>query len=320
MAKTIASLSCDLDDKWSYMKTHGDQGWELLPSYLDVVVPRILLTLKERDLPATFFIVGQDAALAKNIDLFRGIVEAGHEGGNHSFKHEPWLHLYSREEIGTEIAMAEDHIERATGQRPVGFRGPGYSLSEATVSELVRRGYLYDATTFPTFLTPLVRLYYFATANFNSEEKCRRKLLGGTLRDGLRPNRPYYWHVDGKQLFEIPVTTLPVLKFPIHMSYLFGLSRFSPKLAMRYFDLGMRLCRLANVEPSIVLHPTDFLGMEDAQGLSFIPGMRLPLQTKLEFVGNVLDRVRATFSVMTLREYATVASRRAALAVLSPSF
>lgn len=316
----IASLSCDLDDKWSYMKTHGDPGWETFPSYLDLVVPRILSCLKQRDLLVTFFIVGQDASIERNWSLLRAIVEVGHEIGNHSFNHEPWLHLYTHEEIGAEIAKAEDHIERATGQKPVGFRGPGYSLSNATVSELASRGYLYDATTFPTFLTPLVRLYYFATANFNGEEKRRRKSLGGKFRDGLRPNRAYRWQVDCRQLCEIPVTTFPVLKFPMHMSYLFGLSRFSPRLAMRYFDLSLRLCRLTHVEPSIVLHPTDFLGSDDGQGLSFIPGMGLPVQTKLKFVCEVLDKLRTAFSVVTLREHAAIASRRTTLPVQSPSF
>lgn len=316
----IASLSCDLDDKWSYMKTHGDPGWETLPSYLDIVVPRILRLLQERGLTATFFIVGQDAALAHNRAILRPISEARHEIGNHSFKHEPWLHLYSPQEIGEEIAMAEDAIEQATGQKPIGFRGPGYSLSEATVGELTRRGYAYDASTFPTFLTPLVRMYYFATASFSAEEKRRRRALGGTLRDGLRSNRPYYWHVDGKQLCEIPVTTLPLLKMPMHMSYLFGLRGVSPRLALQYFDLGLRLCRLTHVEPSIVLHPTDVLGHDDGQGLTFIPGMGLPRAVKLAFVGEVLDKLSRAFSVVTLREHANLVAGRPALPVLNPSF
>jgi peptidoglycan/xylan/chitin deacetylase (PgdA/CDA1 family) len=316
----IASLSCDLDDKWSYMKTHGDAGWEGFPSYLDLVVPRILGMFRSRDLTGTFFIVGQDAALARNHGLLHSISQAGHEIGNHSFNHEPWLHLYLPHEISAEIGMAEEAIERATGQKPVGFRGPGYSLSRAAVGELMRRGYLYDASTFPTFLTPLVRLYYFTTASFSPEEKQRRKVLGGKLRDGLRPNRPYFWHIDGKQLCEIPVTTVPVLRMPMHMSYLFGLRRISSRLAFAYFDFGLRLCRLANVEPSIVFHPTDFLGAEDRQGLAFIPGMGLPRGMKLSFVGEVLDRLRAAFSVVTLREHAAAAGCRPALPVMTPSF
>ena len=37
--KIPASISLDLDDQWSYMKVHGDKGWETFPSYLDIVIP-----------------------------------------------------------------------------------------------------------------------------------------------------------------------------------------------------------------------------------------------------------------------------------------
>src|SRR5215218_1898591 len=97
--KPIASLSLDLDNQWSYMKTHGDAGWESFPSYLDVIVPRALTFLKERGLNITFFIVGQDAALDKNRDALSSSAATGHEIGNHSFNHEPWLHLYSKEDL-----------------------------------------------------------------------------------------------------------------------------------------------------------------------------------------------------------------------------
>src|SRR5207247_6203043 len=66
MTLPTASLSLDLDNQWSYMKTHGDAGWEAFPSYLDLVVPRVLDFLAARGLTITFFVVGQDAALAKN--------------------------------------------------------------------------------------------------------------------------------------------------------------------------------------------------------------------------------------------------------------
>ncbi|HEX2054973.1 MAG TPA: hypothetical protein VHF07_00675, partial [Nitrospiraceae bacterium] len=147
-----------------------------------------------------------------------------------------------------------------------------------------------------------------------------RKALGGRLRDGFRPNRPYFWQIAGKHLCEIPVTTMPLLKMPMHMSYLFGLKHFSSRLALAYFDFALHLCRLTRVEPSIVLHPTDFLGVEDGQGLPFIPGMGLPRSVKLSFVGQVLDRLQGAFSVVTLGEHATIAARRPALPILSPSF
>ena len=37
--RATASVSLDMDNLWSYQKTHGDPGWEKLPSYLDEVVP-----------------------------------------------------------------------------------------------------------------------------------------------------------------------------------------------------------------------------------------------------------------------------------------
>src|SRR3990172_7610823 len=127
--KPIASLSVDLDNQWSYMKTHGDRGWDSFPSYLDLVVPRILGLLEELDLTVTFFIVGQDAALRKNREALHAIAAAGHEIGNHSFHHDPWIHLSPRGAIEDELALAEEHIERVTGGQPVGLRPPRYILS-----------------------------------------------------------------------------------------------------------------------------------------------------------------------------------------------
>ena len=111
--KPPASLSLDLDNKWSYMKTHGDAGWDAFPTYLPLVVPRVLEVLRRRGLTITFFIVGQDAARAENYSALRSLATAGHEIGNHSFKHEPWLHLYSEPEIEDELIRADLGAETA---------------------------------------------------------------------------------------------------------------------------------------------------------------------------------------------------------------
>src|ERR1039457_3330724 len=150
ISKPLASLSLDLDDKWSYMKVRGDANWAPYPSYLEIVIPRVLEFLNERSQKLTVFVVGQDAALERNHSLLRSISQAGHEIGNHSFRHEPWLHLYSRPEIDKELALAERAIEQATGVRPRGFRGPGFSVSNDVIEALIARGYWYDASTFPT--------------------------------------------------------------------------------------------------------------------------------------------------------------------------
>src|SRR5687768_4503914 len=114
MANPLLGLSLDVDNQWSYMKTHGDAGWSELPSYLDTLTPYVCDLLDELDLKITFFIVGQDAALEKNRDALAELTRRGHEVANHSFHHEPWLHRYSREQLRRELGDAETHIERAT--------------------------------------------------------------------------------------------------------------------------------------------------------------------------------------------------------------
>lgn len=301
---TYASLSLDLDNQWSYQKTHGDPQWQEYPSYLDVAVPRILDFLAARKLTITFFVVGQDAALEANRDALRAIADAGHEIGNHSFRHEPWLHLYSERDLDGELARAEEHIERATGVRPRGFRGPGFSLSATTLRVLARRGYEYDATVFPNVLNPLARAYFFATSNLSKEEREQRKALFGTLADAMRPVKPFRWRLDSSELLEIPVTTMPLLKVPMHLSYVLYLSKFSRALARVYFSAALTMCRLTRTAPSMLLHPLDFLGAEDTTALRFFPGMDLPRQHKLDLVAECLDQMARHYEVITMREHA----------------
>ena len=185
-----ASLSLDLDNQWSYMKTHGDAGWDAFPTYLDKVIPRFLEVFEGLGLKITVMVVGQDADLEENHEALWLIPQNGHEVGNHSFHHEPWLHLYSPEEIESEVIRAEDAIEVATGVRPTGWRGPGFSFSSTLLEVLARRGYPYDASTFPTYLGPLARAYYSMTAKLPKEERAKRKQLFGKFREGFRPLSP----------------------------------------------------------------------------------------------------------------------------------
>ncbi len=304
--KPLASLSLDLDNKWSYMKTHGDEGWESYPSYLDIVIPRVLKFLKERDLTITFFVVGQDAALEKNKEVLASLSAAGHEIGNHSFKHEPWLHLYSEAEIEEELAHTEEHLERVTGHRPVGFRGPGFSLSESVLRVLSRRGYRYDASTFPTYMGPLARAYYFMSRNdWTTEEWDQRKKLFGSLNDGFRPLKPYQWELKGyRNMLEIPVTTMPLFKVPIHVSYLLYLGRFSKLLALQYWRTAVNLCRLTGTTLSLLLHPLDFMGCDDTQDLAFFPAMNLRHEPKVKLVGQVIDTMTQHFEVGSMLKHA----------------
>jgi len=306
-----ASLSLDLDNKWSYLKTHGDEAWQAYPSYLDRVVPRCLEFLRERNLTITFFIVAQDLRRDADAEAVRNIARHGHEIGNHTLKHDPWLHLYSDQALEEEIDCAEELIQRETGSRAVGFRGPGFSLSDSVLRTLVRRGYEYDASIFPNLLNPLGRYYFFARSRLSKAERKQRRALFGTFADALRPVKPFTWSVSGDRLLEIPVTTMPLLRLPFHMSYLIYLSGFSMMAMRAYWQLALLLCRMTGTEPSLLLHPLDFLGREDKVGLDFFPGMSLGIDHKLAVVDEILTSLSDRYSVVNMREHARTIRQRA---------
>ncbi|MFC1734034.1 polysaccharide deacetylase family protein, partial [candidate division KSB1 bacterium] len=298
-------VSLDLDNQWSYMKIHGDAGWESFPSYLDKFVPHVLKVLDDLDIKITFFVVGQDAALDKNKDILKTITDKGHEIGNHSFQHESWLHLYPFEEIESEVLKTQEIIEKITGQKTIGFRGPGFSWNKDLLEILKKNGYLYDASTLPTYIGPFARMYYFWTSKLTKEERKARKGLFGTFKDGLRPIKPYLWELNGNNhLLEIPVSTIPIIKIPFHLSYLLYLSGYSIAIMRAYLKMAIGLCRLTKTEPSFLLHPLDLIGSDELPEMSFFPGMNISSSKKVEVFSEVITTLAKNFNIVNMSEHA----------------
>jgi hypothetical protein len=308
----IASISLDLDNQWSYMKIHGDSGWEKFPSYLDKFIPVTLNILEELNLKITFFIVGQDAALEKNKEFLSMIVKNGHELGNHSFNHESWLHLYPKEKIREEILTAEKHITEISGVKPIGFRGPGFSWSQNLLDVLSELNYQFDASTLPTFIGPLARFYYMRTTNLTSEEKKERKKLFGAFKDGFRSVKPYFWNIKGsKKLLEIPVTTIPFVKTPFHLSYLIYLNNISPFLMREYLSIAIAFCKMTKTSPSFLLHPLDIISGDLVPELKFFPGMNVKSDKKINLFLEVINKLKDNFKLVDMSTFANNISKKA---------
>lgn len=303
--KLLASVSLDLDDQWTYMKVHGDEGWESFPSYLDVFLPLMLDTLDKLDMKITFFVVGQDAALEKNRAVLKSIVDRGHEVANHSFHHESWLKSYSGEQIEREIEMAEEAILDVTGVRTNMFRGPGFSWSNDLLEVLAKRNYVFDASLLPTYISPLMRKYYFWKSKLSKEEKESRKELFGSFREGFYPLKPFQWLLQsGKKLLEIPVTTIPVFKIPFHQSYLLYISGFSKALMRAYLKTAIFMCRITRTEPSYLLHPLDLIGGDHVPELAFFPGMDIKSEKKLQIFEECMIMMKKHFELLPMGEFA----------------
>jgi len=302
--KPLASISLDLDDQWSYMKVHGDDGWDKFPSYLDVFLPIVLDVLDKLEIRITFFIVGQDAAIEKNRSVLRSIVERGHEVGNHSFHHESWLKTYSKEKMEEEIGRAEEAILTATGKRTNMFRGPGFSWSYDLLQVLQKRNYIFDASILPTYISPLMRQYYFWNSKLSKEEKESRKELFGSFKEGFYPLKPYTWNFENKKtLLEIPVTTMPVFKIPFHQSYLLYISNISLGLMKMYLRFSIFMCKITKTAPSYLLHPLDLIGKDHVPSLAFFPGMNIMSERKLKIFKIAIQILKDNFELVPMSKF-----------------
>lgn len=314
----LASLSLDLDNLWTYLKVRNDLSWRERPSFLHIVVPRFMDFASRHGVRATVFVVGEDAADPRHKAILRSIAADGHEIANHSFRHEPWLGSYGPEETETEISRTHAAIADIATVAPRGFRGPGFAFSTALLETLVAKGYLYDASTLPTFIGPLARVFYFRNARLSDDAMAQRSELFGAFSEGFRPIKPYLWRLGKDRLLEIPVTTMPGLRLPLHASYLIYLSAYGRALAHAYFRIAMRLLQQRRVEPSLLLHPLDFVGAGEVPGLSFFPGMNLSLEHKLGVLDDAIGTLARGHAILAVEDHAQAILARGGLKLLEP--
>ena len=210
-----------------------------------------------------------------------------------------------RTRLREEILLAGKAIEDATGRKPAGFRGPGFSWSEDLIVVLKELGYLYDASTLPTWIGPLGRLYYFWKSDLTPEEKKDRKKLFGGFGEAFLPVKPYSWGLPGGgRLLEIPVTTMPLVRVPIHFSYLLYLARYSEAAMLAYIRTASILCRLTGTGLSFLLHPLDFLSAQEVPGLAFFPGMDIMKEKKRRTLSKVMNVLSDGFRLVPMHAYA----------------
>ena len=94
------------------------------------VTQRILDLLKEQDVPATFFVCGEQAE--RYPELLQRMAQEGHEIGLHSYCH-CYMDSMEEAEILDDFASCLCAVSEACGVRPKLFRPPGGRYSETLV-------------------------------------------------------------------------------------------------------------------------------------------------------------------------------------------
>lgn len=101
------------------------------------VTPRVLSILNEYDAKATFFMLGSQVDYFP--DIAKQVADAGHEIGNHTWKHQD-LTLLGSENIRKEVSETADRIHNATGVRPYLFRPPYGAYNELVINDSAQSG------------------------------------------------------------------------------------------------------------------------------------------------------------------------------------
>jgi polysaccharide deacetylase family protein (PEP-CTERM system associated) len=116
---------------------------------MEITTLRLLELLAERNIQATFFIVGQLAHLSPH--LVKAIAGAGHEIGSHGWDHRRVVTM-TPDEFREDARRSRDALEQVSGNAVLGYRAPTFSITRATtwaVEILIEEGYRYDSSIYP---------------------------------------------------------------------------------------------------------------------------------------------------------------------------
>lgn len=101
-------------------------------------MPQILDTLKENNIKATFFVLGE--WVDKFPDVIKRMTEEGHDVANHSDTH-PHIASLSYDSIKNEIKNANEKIVNATGKENNLFRAPYGEYNDNVISAAEELGF-----------------------------------------------------------------------------------------------------------------------------------------------------------------------------------
>lgn len=108
-----------------------------------VGVPKILETLQDAGVPATFFIPGW--TVENHTDRCEMVLKAGHEIGHHSYSH-AWIDPAFPDKEVEEMERGLDSLKRVLGVTPKGYRSPAGETSDNLIRLLDKHGFLYDSS------------------------------------------------------------------------------------------------------------------------------------------------------------------------------
>ena len=123
--------------------------WESFESRVENNTKTILTLLAEKNVKATFFVLGWVAERHPN--LIRSIAALGHEIASHGYSHE-LITAQTPTQFRNDIRKTKAILEDLIGKKVLGYRAPSFSITRHStwaLPILVEEGHMYDSSIFP---------------------------------------------------------------------------------------------------------------------------------------------------------------------------
>jgi hypothetical protein len=312
----LCAVSVDLDEVPNYFAIHGlpapaERAGSLV---YDVAIDRLAELARDASIPLTLFAIGSDLVRPESAARLRAASDAGFEIANHTLDHRYDLVRLGRDEIRRQIADGAEHIERATGRVPVGFRAPGYTITDEVFAVLAELGVTYDSSVFPCpfyWAPKTAKIALIAARGRKSSSIVDTPLVLAAPTRPYRVGRPYWRRSarsiadqeprggDAGGLWEIPIQVTRHLRLPF----------FGTALTMAGVSGARWLARGCIGEPlvNLELHGMDVLDDTDGEGslASLRPhqlDVRIPAKDKISALRTAIETLRtAGYEFVTLQ-------------------
>lgn len=206
-------LTFDIEEWFHILDYHPTKEvstWDSLEPRIDGMMDLIFQFLSDRNLQATFFVVGWIADRYPHI--VKRIAYNGYELGSHTQTH-TLLYEHDRNRVKEELNKSISTLEMLSGDKVSCFRAPGFSITEKNnwiFEELYNHGIRTDSSIFPTGRA------HGGYSNFNVSAPCIVEF-------------------DGLRLKEFPINTLNVCGKKIVYTG-GGYFRITPYVLVKYFS------------------------------------------------------------------------------------
>lgn len=267
-------FSVDVED-WFHISglpnTPELPAWESFPSRLETNFMRLLDIFSQKNVQATCFFLGWAAERFPH--LVKEAKERGHEIASHGYSHKLAYEM-SPDEFLADIRRAKEIIEDASGMPVLGYRAPGFSVTEATpwfFDKLIQAGYTYDSSVFPA-----------------------PRVFGG-----IKSNKyaPYVINNDSARIIEFPITAIELFKKPLCF-FGGGYLRLSPYFLIK----GMSLRVIKENRPVVFyIHPREI--DPDQPRLSMSMQRRFNSYVNLKTTKNKIMKILEQFEITTFAKF-----------------